>query len=191
MERRTPSLAFRARPPFNDVMIPWFERTFGFEEPVELWPVLVERVRGTPARVEDRLRAVPRELLIRREHEHWSIQEHVGHLIDLDHLHDGRLDDYLAGADRLRPADLANRRTWDANHNAREISDLLAELRRIRGAFVDRLEAWDPAMRAMTAKHPRLDQPMRVVDMLRFVAEHDDHHLASISALIRGVAVLP
>jgi uncharacterized damage-inducible protein DinB len=167
-------------------MIPWFERAFGFDEPVELWPVLVERVRGTPARVEDRVRGIPRELQVHRDGEHWSIQEHVGHLIDLDQLHDGRLDDYLAGAARLRPADLANRRTWDANHNAREIEDLLMELRRVRTAFVERLEAWDPGARALTARHPRLEHPMRVVDMVRFVAEHDDHHLASIGALARA-----
>jgi hypothetical protein len=33
--------------------------------------------------------------------------------------------------------------------------------------------------------HPRLNQPMRVVDLLFFVAEHDDYHLARISELIR------
>ncbi|HET9325203.1 MAG TPA: DinB family protein [Candidatus Eisenbacteria bacterium] len=168
-------------------MIPWIERRFPFEEPVEMWPVLVERVRGTPARIEDRIRDVPREWLVRRDGERWSIQEHIGHLVDLDHLHDGRLDDYLAGAPRLRPADMTNRRTWEAGHHLREIDDLLAEVRRVRGALVERLDAWDPAARAMTAQHPRLERPMRLVDMVRFVAEHDDHHLASIGTLIRSL----
>ena len=177
--------------PFNEAMIPWFERRFAFDDPVEMWDVLLERVRGTPARVEDRLRGVPSDARVRRDGERWSIQEHVGHLIDLDHLWDGRLDDYLDAAARLRPADLTNRRTWDADHNARDIDDLLAELRGVRGAFVERLDGWDPTARGLTARHPRLDQPMRVIDMVRFVAEHDDHHLAKISALIRGAVVLP
>jgi hypothetical protein len=32
--------------------------------------------------------------------------------------------------------------------------------------------------------HPRLKQPMRLVDHLFFVAEHDDHHLALIRELL-------
>ena len=165
-------------------MIPWMERRFPFDDPVEMWDVLLERVRGTPARIEDRIRGVPRERLVRRDGERWSIQENVGHFIDIDCLHDGRLDDYLAGVARLRPADMKNRRTWEAGHNQREIQDLLAELRRVRGAFVERLEAWDAGARGLTAQHPRLERPMRVVDMVRFVAEHDDHHLAKMGALI-------
>jgi|SRR5271169_3406603 len=31
---------------------------------------------------------------------------------------------------------------------------------------------------ARTALHPRLQQPMRLLDWAYFVAEHDDHHLA-------------
>jgi uncharacterized damage-inducible protein DinB len=169
-------------------MIPWFERRFACDDPVEMWDVLVERVRGTPARVEDQVRSLPGDILVRRDGEHWSIQEHVGHLIDLEALHDGRLDDYLAGAERLRAADLTNRRTWDAEHNARDLDAVIAELRRVRGAFVERLDHWEPEARALTAQHPRLERPMRMVDLVRFVAEHDDHHLALIQRLIRTQA---
>jgi hypothetical protein len=34
--------------------------------------------------------------------------------------------------------------------------------------------------------HPRLKQPMRLVDHLYFVAEHDDHHLARIWEMIHS-----
>jgi hypothetical protein len=34
--------------------------------------------------------------------------------------------------------------------------------------------------------HPRLKQPMRLVDHLYFVAEHDDHHLARIWEMIEA-----
>ena len=37
----------------------------------------------------------------------------------------------------------------------------------------------------MTARHPRLKKEMRVLDLAFFIAEHDDHHLARISELIR------
>jgi hypothetical protein len=35
--------------------------------------------------------------------------------------------------------------------------------------------------------HPRLKVPMRLVDHLCFVAEHDDHHLARLWALVNAV----
>ncbi|MFN8372037.1 MAG: hypothetical protein U0694_04075 [Anaerolineae bacterium] len=36
------------------------------------------------------------------------------------------------------------------------------------------------------SKHPRLLQPMTLVDHIYFVAEHDDHHLAQVTRLKRG-----
>jgi len=35
------------------------------------------------------------------------------------------------------------------------------------------------------ALHPRLKTPMRTMDLFLFVAEHDDHHLAKISEIIK------
>jgi len=37
-----------------------------------------------------------------------------------------------------------------------------------------------------TLLHPRLRTPMRLLDHLHFVAEHDDHHLAKIRELMRA-----
>jgi uncharacterized damage-inducible protein DinB len=163
----------------------WFDRRFTFEVPEELFPEIVERLRGTPARIEDKVRSLSPAVLTRRDGGAWSIQEHIGHLLDLDELHAGRLDDFLAGAAVLRPADLSNRKTWEANHNARPIEDLLREFRRERERFVARLDAWDENLISLTALHPRLNQPMRVIDMIFFTAEHDDHHLARMTELAR------
>jgi len=33
--------------------------------------------------------------------------------------------------------------------------------------------------------HPRLNMPMRTMDLFLFVAEHDDHHLARITELAK------
>jgi hypothetical protein len=49
---------------------------------------------------------------------------------------------------------------------------------------VERLEGIEPAYLSRTAVHPRLGQPMRIVDMAWFVAEHDDHHLARMTELV-------
>ena len=167
----------------------WFERRFSFEHlGPDDFPFLLERLRGAPVRVEDKTRALASGILTRRVGEAWSIQEHVGHLLDLDALHDARLDDYRAGAGVLRAADLQNRKTHEAAYNERPLAEVSRAFRGQRGRFVERLHAWDPKRLDATAIHPRLQQPMRLVDMLYFVAEHDDHHLAWMTELAASVA---
>ncbi len=163
----------------------WVDRHFTFDLPAERFPLVVERLRGTPARIEDKVRGLSPAVLTRRDGDAWSIQEHIGHLLDLDELHAGRLDDFLAGAAVLRAADMANRKTWEANHNQRPLADLLGAFRRERESFVARLDAWDEGLLSLASLHPRLNQPMRVVDMAFFTAEHDDHHLARMTGLAR------
>ena len=78
-----------------------------------------------------------------------------------------------------------DRRPNDANHNARETGEVLAGFRSLREQLVTRVESLDAAYLARSAMHPRLHVPMRVVDMMLFHAEHDDHHLARIREVIR------
>ncbi len=165
--------------------IAWFDYKFSFDLPLWMYPNVVERLRGTPARLAERLESLPHECLIRRDGERWSIQENVGHLLDLESLWLGRLDDFVAGLQTLRPADLQNRKTHESNHNGNSITEILAAFRAARLEMVNRLEALDEALIGRTALHPRLQTPMRVLDAIFFVAEHDDHHLARITELLR------
>src|ERR1044071_6118370 len=114
--------------------IEWFKRQFSFELPIWMYGNVVERVRGTPARLEDLVRGLPAEVLTRRNNDKWSIQEQAGHLLDLEPLGVIRLDDYEAGRDTLRAADTQNRKTHDANHNSDAIENILAAFRRERTA---------------------------------------------------------
>ena len=166
-------------------MIRWVDKAFDFGFPVETAPLLIERLRGTPARLDDRVRSLSRDRLLQRDGSKWSIQEHAGHFVDVEALFAGRLDDYEAGAARLRPADVSGQRTNTAEHNRRDLSTILAEFRAARGNLVTRIESMDEAGFARTAIHPRLDRAMRVCDMMLFEAEHDDYHLALITGLIR------
>jgi DinB superfamily len=160
----------------------WFERKFEFSFSADLYPNLCIRLRGTPARLEELLRDRRREVLTRRNNEKWSAQEQVGHLLDLESLWSARVDDFAKDGESLTPADLQNRRTHEANHNSRNIADLLKEFRAARTALVEKLSALRPEQFAHSLTHPRLQQPFRLVDHLYFVAEHDDHHLAKIWA---------
>ena len=164
----------------------WFERKFDFSFPATHYPNLLVRLYGTPARLEEIFRHVPSEGRVRRPMpDQWSAQEHAGHLLDLEPLWLARVEDYLNGAAVLTAADLRNRKTHDSNHNGRRIEELLAQFRGARHGLVDRVRKVEPEMYSRTIMHPRLQQPMRLVDHLYFAAEHDDHHLATIWELAR------
>ena len=165
----------------------WIKRQFSFGLPLGMYPNVVERVRGTPARLEDLTRGLRPEILIRRDGDGWSIQEQVGHLLDLEPLGMLRLDDYEAERETLVAADMQNRKTHEANHNAHTIENILSAFRKERMEFVRRLDAYDEEFVQRTALHPRLNLKVRVIDLAFFIAEHDDHHLARISELRRSL----
>lgn len=164
---------------------PWIERTFHFDFSVEKMPDLLERLRGTPARLTERVAGLSREMLTRRDGQAWSIQENAGHLIDLGYLPLRRLEQIMAGEAVLVAADMSNQKTHAARYNERDMDDLLGEFRRERAALVTRFEGLSESDWGKSALHPRLAQPMRIVDLVCFDAEHDDYHLARIGALIR------
>lgn len=168
--------------------IRWTERTFDFNFPVGLHHELLARLRGTPARVEELVRAISPATLTRRAGDAWSIQENVGHLVNVEKLWRGRLDDYDANATTLRSADMSNRTTHEAQYNEQPLEAILGAFRRVRMGFVECLEQLEPDRFGQTALHPRLNQPMRIVDLLLFAAEHDDYHLTHMHALRRRFA---
>jgi uncharacterized damage-inducible protein DinB len=163
----------------------WFERKFEFTFPVEQYPNLCVRLRGTPARLEDLLRASDRERLVKKPENKWSAQEQAGHLLDLESLWLARVDDFVKGGETLTAADLKNRKTDEARHNARPLTDILVAFREARLKLVNRAAELPAAAFSRSMLHPRLKQSMRLVDHLYFVAEHDDHHLAKIWELIK------
>src|SRR6201991_2750132 len=163
----------------------WIDRKFEFNYPVDLYPEIIERVRGASARLDEYLNSASAEILTRRDDGHWSIQENAGHLFDLDALTLERIEQYVAGVPVLHAADITNKKTSEANYNnvsAAEISRLFRE-RRVE--VVNRLESLDAAMFARSAIHPRLNIPMRLVDFVFFEAEHDDYHFTRINELLK------
>jgi DinB superfamily len=163
--------------------IKWTERRFNFDFPAGIYPEMIERVRGTPARLEDLLTGLLQETLTAQVDGRWSMQENAGHLLDLESLVSQRIDEYLAGNQSLHAADMSNRKTFEASHNNVPLSSILKAFRTVRHDIVRRLESFDADLFERAALHPRLNIQMRLVDMLFFQAEHDDYHLARISEL--------
>ena len=163
----------------------WFERKFDLSFPVELYPNVRIRLQGAPVRLEELVRTIPHDVLIRKSGQGWSAQENAGHMLDLESLWLARVEDFLKGTATLSAADLTNRKTDDAGHNQRPTEEILVGFRKARRKLLETASELDPAVYSKTALHPRLKTPMRLVDHLYFVAEHDDHHLACIWALIK------
>lgn len=165
--------------------IPWFERRFDFSLPLQMLPNVCTRLRGTSARLDETLRGAARERLVLKPDGGWSAQEHAGHLADMEPLWIVRLEDFIAGRETMTPADLQNRKTHEAGHNDRKLDTILADFRMARAELVQRAETLDAVAVARTLPHPRLGMPMRLLDHLFFVAEHDDHHLSRVQELLR------
>lgn len=64
----------------------WYHRSFDLTIPLDRFPAILARLRGTPARLDESVRALPAATLVRRIDNTWSIQENIGHLIDLEPL---------------------------------------------------------------------------------------------------------
>lgn len=166
----------------------WTERKFSFDFP-EGWIFgILERLYGTVPRLRAMTAGLDDNALSHKPGGAWSIREHIGHLSDLEELHDGRIDDFLAGKSILRAADMSNARTYAASHNTRSLEELIREFENKRSAFIARLEKLSDEVQAKQALHPRLQVQMRPVDMAFFTAEHDDHHLADIRSILKQVS---
>ncbi|MBS0030798.1 DinB family protein [Chitinophaga sp. 22321] len=158
----------------------WFERVFPAIADNGRMPTIIERLSGTPARVEEMTRLLAPTLQTQQLNDKWSVKEQVGHLGDMEPLWSGRFDDFVNGLPELRVADLTNQQTHTANHNATDIAVLWQRFREQREQLVKQLRQLPEEALERTALHPRLKTPMRIIDLAYFVAEHDDHHLADI-----------
>ncbi len=163
---------------------PWIERKFEFNFPVGLFPVIIERLRGTLLQLEAMVKDIPDEKLSVKKNGKWSIKEVIGHLYDLEELWNGRINDFLEQKKTLRAADMSNAKTSAANHNSKTVDELLHQFINARNILIARVKDFDEATAALNALHPRLQTPMRLIDSLFFVAEHDDHELTKIRQLI-------
>ncbi len=161
-------------------IFPWIRRQFLFDFPVEQYPNICIRLRGTPARLEDLVRGLAPDRLRHKPIGKLSIQENAGHLENLELLWSTRLDEFLAGKETLTAADMSNAATQQAGHNDRRIDEILYGFRKHRERSATSLDLLSPIDFSRTALHPRLQRPIRLVDHLFFIAEHDDHHLARI-----------
>ena len=161
----------------------WLEKQFDFNFPASRYMEFLQILRETPVHLETAVKTLPREVLVRRDGDSWSIQENVGHFLATESLFLGRLEDYENNAPVLRPARFENNPTDEADFNHKDIHWILDQFRGQRQLYINRLDGMQPKDFEKAILHPRLNRPMRLCDMLLFHAEHDCHHLARIAEL--------
>jgi hypothetical protein len=162
----------------------WVDRKFSFDLPISAFPEILQRLQSAPERASEIGEGANDDTLCFQPNGRWSAKQHVGHLDDLSAIDEKRLQDYLSNASSLSPADTKNPITEAANHNARSWFEIVDRLRHNRLHFTRQLGQLTPEHLARTALHLRLQQQMRLLDWLWFIAEHDDHHLAAARAAI-------
>ncbi|MGF2413864.1 MAG: hypothetical protein ACQUYJ_16150, partial [Ferruginibacter sp.] len=85
--------------------VKWIERSFTFNIPVELLPAVLERLRGATARIKEIALAITDNEAAFKPNDKWSIKEHIGHLADLEILHEKRIEEFIQKKEILSAAD--------------------------------------------------------------------------------------
>ncbi len=161
----------------------WVDKKFEYEKMDNKYSDLIVRLEKTISILEELTGTLPTEILTKKDGDSWSIQESTGHLLEVEALFTGRLEDYQNHLGELRPADMTNKRTYDADYNKVDIRKTLADFKAVRVKYVEDLRSLPEGEFFRSSFHPRLKKQMRLIDMLFFQAEHDDHHITTMKNL--------
>ncbi|HLZ89543.1 MAG TPA: DinB family protein [Puia sp.] len=163
----------------------WFEREFDLSFGQDEYTAIYERLRTAPEKLRQVVAGLPEEVLLQKPDGKWSVKEHAGHLSVLEPLWRIRFQDIREGKPVLTTADLNNTATSNAGFNDYPVAALVEQFAKERSATLSLLNSIDVLDEEHTSLHPRLQQPMRIIDLAYFVAEHDEHHFAAMREMSR------
>lgn len=158
----------------------WFERKFTFGLPAGMLPFYIERLLGTIARIESKVRGVSDETLSQKLDNKWSVKQNIGHLAEVDEIAIKRIGEMIQGVSPMSPAVFEPR----GDYNQQTVEEVIDIFRRARQANVKRYGELSAYELERSSLHPRLKVNMTPVDLAWFDAEHDDHHLVRINEII-------
>lgn len=161
----------------------WFEREFDFSFDTDEYPGIYQRLQQAPGILTQIVINKPDHILSHSPGGKWSVKEHTGHLSILERLWRIRILDIMKKKPILTPADLNNKGTSEAGFNKYTITELLREFTEERMVTLSLLDSIDVPNESHICIHPRLQQPMRMIDILYFAVEHDDYHIAAAREL--------
>lgn len=162
---------------------PWVNHKFNLGIDIGWTQNIMSRISDTILRIQHHTSGLSDDQLSRIMDGKWSIKKHVGHLIDLEELWVNRFLQFEELVPELVYADMTNQKTEQADYNSQSIQSLIENFKYERQKLIDTYQSLSDKAIYHQAFHPRIKVLMRPVDLLFFVAEHDDHHITSMNAL--------
>lgn len=163
--------------------IQWFEREFAFGLPTGMLPFYLERLEGTIARLQSKVKNVSNDILSERLNDKWSVKQNIGHLAEVDEIALIRIDEMKQGVSPLSPAVFETKQ----DYNAMTVGDVLNYFQHNRSKNIARYRNLTEVELNKASLHPRLKVMMTPVDLAWFDAEHDDHHLVRINEIMNSL----
>ncbi|HEY5826371.1 MAG TPA: DinB family protein [Cyclobacteriaceae bacterium] len=157
----------------------WFDRQFTFGLPKEMLPFYLERLEGTIARIEQKVKGVDNKILSAKLNDKWSIKQNIGHLAEVDQVGNKRIDEMTSGVAVLSPAVFEPQ-----DYNPWPIEKVVHFFIQTRRANLDKYKTLSEEQVVKSSLHPRLKVQLTPVDLAWFDAEHDDHHLVKINEIL-------
>lgn len=148
--------------------------------PIGILPFYLERLEGTAARIEEKVRNISDDVLSTKLDGKWSVKQNVGHLAEVDEIALKRIDEMIRGISPMSPAVFEPKR----DYNKESMNEVLTFFRMNRVKNLDRYQQLTEEELSKASLHPRLKVMMTPVDLALFDAEHDDHHLVRIGEII-------
>ena len=162
----------------------WFERKFDFSFDAEQYSTIYQRLQQAPGTLAMLIQNRAEDILTYQPDGKWSVKEHIGHLSVLEPLWRTRIQDILDKKPTLTPTDLDNKKTSEAGFNNYPIRELLQQYTDERKKTLALLDSIHVKDQQGTSLHPRMQQPMRIIDIMYFTAEHDEHHMGVMEELM-------
>jgi uncharacterized damage-inducible protein DinB len=167
----------------------WFDRKFDFNFGMERYDSLYERLQNASVKYKKEVLDLPEKILQLKPEDKWSIKENIGHLLLLEPLWYIRFREIKEGNPEMSPADLNNTATHESSFNQMAVQTLVENFTKSRNKTINFLNGLKQEEFSLSSIHPRLQKPMRIIDMMHFVAEHDDHHLNTIRTIIKNHSI--
>jgi uncharacterized damage-inducible protein DinB len=167
----------------------WINHNFNLGIAVGWSKNIMSRLGNTEILLKHYVKNLTNGQLGQRTNDHWSIKEHIGHLTDLECLWLNRFEQFEQGLTELVAADMANQKTEKSNHNVLDIEVLLENFTINRQILLDKVKLFSEKTQNHMAFHPRIKTMMKPVDLLFFIAEHDNHHITSIIEIIEKLPI--
>lgn len=152
--------------------------------PVGMLPFYLERLKGTAARIEEKVKSISDDVLSNKLDGKWSVKQNIGHLAEVDEIALKRIDEMIKGISPMSPAVFEPKQ----DYNKQSVRDVLTFFRTNRVKNLDRYQQLSEEELSKASLHPRLKVMMTPVDLALFDAEHDDHHLVRIEEIIDQLA---